>query len=168
MSGISQSRFNRLQFGRGAASDDDLADYRVWFTPAPALQLSTESPRPERSVKVEGGADQGQVGERLRVVAQRLATVAGLLGKQAEVVGVAEHLLEEQPRVFQPRRVGAPGPGERLDQPEGTHVEGPLAARQAVRGGCGVVTVDQTVRGQAARSQGPANPVRGREHGRVM
>src|SRR4051794_15558311 len=97
--------------------------------PSPLVNTNNvaDSPRRERPVEVEGGADQGQVGERLRVVAQGLATVARLLGKQAEVVGVAEHLLEEQPRVFQPRRVGAPGAGERLDQPEGTHVEGPLA-----------------------------------------
>ena len=45
------------------------------------------------------------MGERLREVAQGLPAVASLLGVQAQVVRIPEHLLEEQPRVFQPGRV---------------------------------------------------------------
>ena len=62
---------------------------------------------------------------------------AGLLGVQPQVVGVAQHLLEQQPGLVQPGRVGTPGPGQRLDQPEGAHVERPFDARQPVRGGRG-------------------------------
>src|SRR5271155_1515325 len=99
----------------------------------------------QRPVEVERGTYQGQMRERLREVAQRLAAGAGLLGVEAEVVGVTEHLLEEQPSVFQSRRVRPAGTGERLDQPEGAHVEGSLAARQPVRGNGGIVPVDQAV-----------------------
>src|SRR5215213_107557 len=54
-------------------------------------------PLPERPVEVEGGADEGQVGEGLREVAQGLAAGTDLLGVEPEVVGVAEHLLEDEP-----------------------------------------------------------------------
>ena len=53
----------------------------------------------EGAVEVERGADQRQVGECLREVALLVAGAADLLGVQAEVVGVGEHLLEGQPRV---------------------------------------------------------------------
>jgi hypothetical protein len=81
------------------------------------VKAAADSPGVECPVEVEGGADQGQVGERLREVAQGLPAGAGLLGVEAQVIRVAEHLLEEQSGVFQSGRVGAPGPGERLDQP---------------------------------------------------
>ena len=51
------------------------------------------------------------MGKRLRVVTQCLAAGAGLLGKQAEVVGIAEHLLEEQSGIFQPSRIGLAADG---------------------------------------------------------
>ena len=57
---------------------------------------------PERPVEVEGRADQAEVCECLGEVAQRLAAGAGLFGVEAQVVGIAEHLLEEQPGVFEP------------------------------------------------------------------
>jgi hypothetical protein len=41
----------------------------------------------ELSVKVDSGADQGQVAERLRDVAELLAGAADLLGEQAKMVG---------------------------------------------------------------------------------
>src|SRR5688572_17389126 len=69
-------------------------------------------------VEVERGADQPQVGERLWEVPQRLAVWTRLLRIQPQVVGVAEHLLEQQPCLLQPPPVGPPGAGQRLDQPE--------------------------------------------------
>src|SRR5947209_14219980 len=107
------------------------------FSPTNVWPCCWHSPCSERPVEIEGGADQSQMSEGLREVAQGLAAGTGLLGVQADMVGITEHLLEEQPGVIQPGRVGAAGARERLDEPEGTHVEGPLAARQAVRGGCG-------------------------------
>src|SRR5689334_5917093 len=81
----------------------------------------------EGAVQVEGGADEGQVGERLREVALLLAGAADLLGVQAEVVGVGEHLLEGEPGLVEPA-----GPDQRLDVPEGADGEGPLVAAQPV------------------------------------
>ena len=49
---------------------------------------------PERAIQIHGGADQSQVGKRLREVPQRLAAGAGLLGKKPQVVRMADHLLE--------------------------------------------------------------------------
>ena len=72
-----------------------------------------DSPRPQRPIQVEGGADQSQVRERLREIAQGLSAWAGLFGVQAEVVGIPEHLLEEQPGVFESSRICAAGAGER-------------------------------------------------------
>src|SRR5437870_3966655 len=99
--------------------------------------------------------------ERLREVAQSLAAGTSLFGVQANMVRITEHLLEEQPGVFEAGRVGAAGARERLNEPERTHVEGALAARQPIGGGGGVVPVDQTVRGQTARGDGPPDRVQG-------
>src|SRR5687768_7405689 len=58
------------------------------------------------SIEVVGGADQRQMGERLREVPELLAGGADLLGVEAEVVGVGEHLLERQPGLVHPARAG--------------------------------------------------------------
>ena len=55
----------------------------------------------EGAVKVECGADQRQVGQCLGEVSLLLPGAADLLGIQAQVVGVGEHLLERQPRLVQ-------------------------------------------------------------------
>ena len=60
----------------------------------------------ERLVQPDRGADQGQVGEGLGEVAQRLARAADLLGEQPQVVAVGQHLLEHPAGL-----VDAPGPG---------------------------------------------------------
>ena len=41
---------------------------------------------------------------------------AGLLGEEAEVVRIAEHLLEDQPGGVESLRIGASGPRHRLGQ----------------------------------------------------
>src|SRR5262245_61930403 len=82
----------------------------------------------ELVVEVDRGGDQGQVAERLREVAQLLPGAADLLGVQAQVVGVGEHLLEDQPRLIQPPRAG-----QRVDVPERAQREGALVAGQPVR-----------------------------------
>ena len=57
--------------------------------------------RPKRPIQVEGGTDQSQMGERLREIAKRFTAGAGLLRVEPEMIGIAEHLLEEQPSVVQ-------------------------------------------------------------------
>src|ERR1700760_1408831 len=60
----------------------------------------------ELTVEVDRGADQRQVAEGLREVAELLAGSVDLLGEQAEVVGVGVHLLEYQPGLVQPASPG--------------------------------------------------------------
>src|SRR5215211_2079841 len=60
----------------------------------------------ELVVEGDGGVDQRQVGEGLGEVAQLLAGLADLLGVQAQVVGVGEHLLEDQPGLLEASRAG--------------------------------------------------------------
>ena len=77
----------------------------------PVSATEIRLPRSQSSVEVERRADEGQVGERLREVAQSFAAVAGLFGVEAEVVGVAEHLLEQKASVFEAGGIGATGGG---------------------------------------------------------
>src|ERR1700733_1084295 len=72
----------------------------------------------QRAIQVYRRADQGQVGEGLREVPQRLTRGTNLLGVEPQVVGVGEHLLEDGPGLLDPSR-----PGERLDVPERAEVE---------------------------------------------
>src|SRR5713101_1250772 len=67
-------------------------------------QLARESS--QLAVEVEGGADQREVGERLREVAEQLAGAPDLLGEEAEMVRVGEHLVEDEQRLVQPARAG--------------------------------------------------------------
>src|SRR6516225_10249106 len=83
----------------------------------------------QSTVQVKRGADQSHVRERLREVAQRLARRSRLLGVQPQVVGVGKHLLEYEARLLHPACAR-----QRLDQPECTHIERPLAASQPVAG----------------------------------
>src|SRR5262249_51433168 len=134
-----------------------------WRRLARRGRASARTAATQRPVEVEGGADECQVGERLREVAERLAAAAGLFAVEPKVVGVADHLLEQQPGIFQACGVGAAGACKRLDQPEGAHVEGSLLTREAVRRGGGIVAIDQAVGQEAALVQGLAYRIDGRK-----
>ena len=95
---------------------------------------------PQRPVEVDGGADQRQVRERLREIAELFAGRPHLLGVQAEMVGVGEHLLKREPR-----RVQAAGPGQCLDVPERADRERALLAGESVRRGLGAIAVDEAI-----------------------
>ena len=58
----------------------------------------------ERPVEVERRADQGKVREGLGEVAQCLAAGPDLLRVESQVVGVAEHLLEDESGLRDPSR----------------------------------------------------------------
>src|SRR5581483_6924051 len=122
----------------------------------------------ERAVEVEGSAVERDVGERLRDVAQHLAAGAGLLGERPEMVGVAEHALEEQARLVQAGRVVPTGARERLYQPEGADVEGALLAGQAVGGARHVVAEHLAVREQPAVAGGAQDGVERAQHARIV
>src|SRR5215203_2438896 len=98
----------------------------------------------ERTVEVEGGADEGKVREGLGEVAQSFATRPDLLGVEAEVVSVAEHLLEDEPGFIEPARAG-----ERLDEPERAQAERAFRPHEAVRRLLNVVAEDEAVGDQA-------------------
>src|SRR5215210_2770297 len=94
----------------------------------------------ERPVEVEGGADQGQVGEGLGEVAQRLAAGTDLLGVEPYVVGVAQHLLKDEPGLVEQACAR-----ERFDEPESAQAERPLVPFKAVRRLLDVVAVHEAV-----------------------
>src|SRR6202011_5174666 len=79
----------------------------------------------ELVVQVDRGADQRQMTECLREVADLLAREPYFLGVQAEMVGVGLHLLEGKHRVIQ-----ASGPGQRVHVPERAQRERALLAVQ--------------------------------------
>ncbi len=58
-------------------------------------------PGAEGLVEVDGGADEAQVGQRLREITQSLAGGPDFLGVEAEVVGVGEQLLEGEAGVVE-------------------------------------------------------------------
>ena len=74
-------------------------------------------------IQLVGGADQRHVGERLREIAEMLTAMADLLREEPQVIGVAEHLLEQEARLLQVAR-----PCQALDVPEGAQPEGALLA----------------------------------------
>jgi len=71
--------------------------------------------------------DESEVGEGLREVADLLPGGVDLLGIEAEVVPVGQHLRERQARVVEPARAG-----ERIDIEERAQGEGALRAREAI------------------------------------
>src|SRR6266540_1732377 len=89
---------------------------------ATAGRICSQDRRPPRVVQplvdADRGVDQREVGERLREVADLLAGGVDLLGIEAEVVGIGQHLRERQPGV-----VEAPRAGERVDVQEGAERE---------------------------------------------
>src|SRR5437660_10634839 len=82
--------------------------------PQAALAPPVAPAEVERAVEVVTGADQRQVRECLREVAERLPRPADLLGVEADVVRIGEHLLERKTGLFE-----APRPRARLDVPDG-------------------------------------------------
>src|SRR5262245_30274255 len=121
----------------------------------PFLAASWRSP--ELAVEVVGGADKCQVGEGLREVAELFAGRPDLFGVEPDVVRVAEHLLEGQPRLVEPS-----GAGERLHPPEGAHREGRLPAGEPIGRRVDVVAVDEAVGDQLG-----GDGVEGRDPARV-
>src|SRR5918998_5578899 len=102
------------------------------------------SARSERAVQVYRRADERQVREGLREVAEGLPRVPDLLGVEFEVIGVGEHLFQGEARL-----VETSGPREALDEPERAQVEAALAAFQSVRGRVlRLVTVHERVVGE--------------------
>src|SRR5262249_4915452 len=120
--------------------------------------MTGQSSSAQIPVEAEGGADQREVRERLGEVSELLAARADLLGVEAEVVRVREHLLEGQPRLVHPA-----GARERLDVPEAADRERPLVAVEPVRRRGRVVAVDEAVGDELASDR-----VERREPARIL
>jgi hypothetical protein len=56
----------------------------------------------EGAIKIVGSADEREMREPLGEIAQRFPVIADLLGIQAHVVGITEHLFEHQPGLVEP------------------------------------------------------------------
>src|SRR5215212_11182690 len=102
----------------------------------PSLKLGTASKsggftedlgRAQGTVEVDGRAYEGEVGKGLGEVAQGLAAGPDLLGVEAEVVGVREHLLQSEAGL-----VEAASLCQALDEPEGAETEAAFIAPETV------------------------------------
>src|SRR4029079_17376508 len=80
------------------------------------------------------------MGEGLREVAEVLAGRTKLLGKQPDMVRVADHLFKQKPRLLD-----VPGTGKTLDIPEDAHVERAFAPAQPVGPRLTGIAIDQAV-----------------------
>ena len=74
--------------------------------------------RAKRPVEVECRADQRQVCEGLREIAQRFAVHPCFFGIQPEVIRVAKHFLEDQSRLVELGLIDSSSAGQRFHQPE--------------------------------------------------
>src|SRR5262249_16125772 len=145
-----RSKRSQRRWRAGTLSAMTLQRSNEWAISATSRRLQTRSRRTrrcgsarlvERAIQVVRGADERQVSERLRVVAERFTGAARLLGVQPEVIGVAEHPFEQEARFLEHHAVGAPRARQGFDEPERAHVERPLARREPVGAPRGVVSV---------------------------
>ena len=120
------------------------------------------------TIQVEGGANEGQVGERLWEVAEGFAARARLLRVEAQVVAIAQHLFKEQASLGQILRVSPARARQRFHEPKAAHVEGSLHTRQSIGRDLGIVAIDQPIRGQASLGRGRADGVDRRQLGIAM
>src|SRR4029453_18631765 len=110
----------------------DLADN----VPLPLVACSGQAP-----IQLIRGANQGEVGKRLGKVPQVFAAWPQLLSVEAQMVCIAEGLLEDETRLFQ-----VTGPRQALAIPKRAHRKGALIAQQAIlEGVTGLIAIDQGV-----------------------
>src|SRR5215207_4111249 len=134
------------------------------FASFPGSSVSIRLPLcSERLVEVEGGADKGQVREGLREVAQGLPAAPDLLRIKPQVVGVGEHLLEDEPGLLDPSCTG-----EGFDEPERAQAEGALFSHKAVGRLFDVVAVHEAVGDQPALPGRTIDCVQGTKHSGVL
>src|SRR4029453_10196982 len=103
----------------------EVGHHRQPKLPVRTLRLSPFSVgvagRREPPVEIVGGADQRQMREGLRKVAEVLRPQSQLLTVKPQVIRIAKHLLEEETRLVKIAHAGYA-----LDVPEGAYRERPL------------------------------------------
>ena len=81
------------------------------FTVSDQVRARSSGRVSEQFVQIVGRADQAQVRQRLREIAEQFALRADLFREQAEMVGVTQQLLEQQLRLLHAvRRAPSPPP----------------------------------------------------------
>src|SRR5215204_3610071 len=128
-----------------------------------SANMRLSPPGSECLIEVEGGADKGQVREGLREVAQGLTARPDLLRIKPQVVGVGEHLLEDEPGLLDPSCTG-----EGFDKPERAQAEGALFSHKAVGRLFDVVAVHEAVGDQPALPGRTVGRIQRAQHPRVF
>jgi Protein of unknown function (DUF1345) len=100
---------------------------RLWSAQAARLRACSTRTVIELIVEVHRRAYQGEMAKGLREVADLLTGRRDLFRVEPHMIGVREHLLERQPRVFESAR-----PRQGVDVPERAHGEGALGAPQSI------------------------------------
>src|SRR5882762_8774707 len=103
----------------------------------------------------------------LRKIAQRLALSPGLFRVKPEMIGIAQHPFKQQPGLIQLFGKYLAGAGQRLYQPERTHVEGAFLARKSVDAGLRRITIYKAVADESAIPRILENGAYGAEHPRI-
>src|SRR5260370_27924787 len=85
----------------------------------------------------------------LRKITQSLALMAGLLRVQPQMIGVSQHVFEQQPRLIEHCRIGLARSRLGFHQPERAHVKRTLLAWQSIDALPRWITVNQTITYQA-------------------
>src|SRR5215470_9992341 len=100
------------------------------------------------AIKIESGADERQMCERLWEVSKRFSAGTGLLRIESQMIRVGEHFLEDQARVLESRSISSSCASQRLNQPKRTDVEGAFVAGHAVLNELEVVSIDKATRNE--------------------
>src|SRR5439155_11030635 len=117
-----------------------------WVTSGAKESISST----ECAIQVVCRADQGKVCECLGKVSQCFSVRSCFFSEQPEVIGIGQHFLEDQPRVFEPGPVLSSRSSQGLDEPECANVESAVFPGQPIQSAFHVVTVDQTIRHDTA------------------
>src|ERR1700722_12900912 len=94
-------------------------------------------------------------------IAERLTLVPDLLGEQAKMICVSQHLLEQVARSSQTFLIGGAGARQSFHQPERAEIEGALSTLQTVRCLFDVIAEYQAIGDQAAIARRPIDGVDG-------
>src|SRR5262245_59427202 len=106
--------------------------------------------------------------ERLREIAERLSLRPCLFGVESEMVGIAQHAFEQEPRLIKLLRYGLTRASQRFYEPERAHVKRAFLARKPVNTGLRRVTVHKAVADQTTVARAFEHGRNGAQHPRII